>query len=69
MLARHGILVSGGLGQAANTIIRVGHLGHTAATEFLVPTIQAMEDELAALGAPVTKGVASEVFKKEFASG
>jgi len=43
----------------------VGHLGHTAATKYLVPTIQAMEHELAALGAGVTKGVAAKVFKKE----
>lgn len=66
MLTRHGILVGGGLGQTADTMIRVGHLGHTAATEYLVPTIQAMEQELAALGGGVTKGVAGKVFKREF---
>jgi aspartate aminotransferase-like enzyme len=67
MLARHGILVSGGLGQAANTIIRVGHLGLTASAEYLVPTIEAMEQELAAAGARITKGKAVDVFNRKFA--
>ena len=67
ILARHGILVAGGIGQTADSVVRVGHLGHTAAAEYLVPTIDAIEQELTALGANVTKGVAAKAFKKEFA--
>ena len=37
-----------------------------AAADYLVPTIEAIEQELAALGANVTEGVAAKVFEKEF---
>ncbi|MCX6991729.1 MAG: alanine--glyoxylate aminotransferase family protein [Kiritimatiellaeota bacterium] len=66
ILVRHDILLAGGLGPTANTVIRVGHLGHTAAMDYLVPTIQAIEHELIAMGAVVTQGVAAKVFEKEF---
>lgn len=66
MLTRHGILVAGGLGETANTVVRVGHLGHTASAEYLVPTIQALEQELAAVRGGMAKGVADKVFQKEF---
>jgi aspartate aminotransferase-like enzyme len=68
ILDRHDILIAGGLGPTANTVIRVGHLALTASSEYLLPTIEAIESELLALGARVPKGAAAQAFRKEFAS-
>lgn len=65
---KHDILLAGGLGATANTVVRVGHLSMTASSEYLVPTLKALECELLALGAKVSTGVAAckfiEVFGK-----
>ena len=61
---RHDILLAGGLGATANTVIRVGHMALTASAEFLLPTIEAIEAELSGMGARIVKGVAAQAFKK-----
>lgn len=63
---KHSILLAGGLGDTANTVIRIGHLSRTASEEYLIPTIEAIETELAAMGSKIVKGKASEEFRKVF---
>ena len=63
---RHHILLAGGLGATADTVVRVGHLAHTATPEYLLPTIAALEEELSALGADINSGQAVTVFKEVF---
>ncbi|MFA7184979.1 MAG: alanine--glyoxylate aminotransferase family protein [Victivallales bacterium] len=63
---KHGILLAGGLGDTANTVIRIGHLAHTAAAEYLEPTITAIETELAAMGTPIVSGRAVAAFREVF---
>ncbi|MDD5697712.1 MAG: alanine--glyoxylate aminotransferase family protein [Victivallaceae bacterium] len=62
----HHILLAGGLGNTANTVIRIGHLSRTASEDYLVPTIAAIEQELTALGAEVCPGKAVNEFNREF---
>ncbi|MDD5727584.1 MAG: alanine--glyoxylate aminotransferase family protein [Victivallales bacterium] len=62
----HRILLAGGLGDTANTVIRIGHLAHTAAAEYLEPTIMAIETELAVMGTPVVRGQAAAAFREVF---
>ena len=66
ILERHRILISGGLGAMADTVIRVGHLGWTASEKFLAPTIQAIESELQGMGAVIESGAAVEIFRQQF---
>ena len=63
---KHNILIAGGLGDTANTVIRIGHLSRTASEGHLVPTIEAIEKELAALGAGIIRRKAAQEFKKVF---
>ena len=67
ILQKHSILLGGGLGRTANTVVRVGHLSMTASSKYLVPTIRALETELALLGEPVHQGAAVKTFKGRFA--
>jgi len=62
----HAILLAGGLGDTANTVIRIGHLSLTASTDYLVPTINAIECELSKMGAKITAGNAVSEFRKVF---
>lgn len=68
ILKRHKILLAGGLGATANTVIRIGHLALTASEEYLVPTIRAIETELKAMGARIKTKRAEATFRKEFAT-
>jgi pyridoxamine--pyruvate transaminase len=63
---KHDILLAGGLGATANTVVRVGHLSMTASSEYLVPTLKALESELLVLGAKVNTGVAASKFTEVF---
>ncbi len=66
----HDILLAGGLGAMANTVIRIGHMSRTASPEYLLPTIEAIEIELLSLGAKLEKGAGARVFKESWtASG
>lgn len=64
---KHDILLAGGLGATTNTVIRVGHMAHTASPQYLLPTIEAIETELVALGARVTRGAGVTAFTEVFA--
>jgi aspartate aminotransferase-like enzyme len=63
---KHRILLAGGLGATANTVIRIGHLSRTASAEYLEPTISAIETELSNMGAELIKGKAIGEFKRVF---
>ncbi|HAH87195.1 MAG TPA: hypothetical protein DCL60_07470, partial [Armatimonadetes bacterium] len=63
---KHDILLAGGLGATANTVVRVGHLSLTASSEYLLPTLKALESKLLALGAKVNTGVAAAKFTEVF---
>ena len=66
ILNRHGVLLAGGLGATANSVIRVGHLSMTASSGHLLATISAIEEELLNMGADICTGAASKTFTKEF---
>jgi len=69
ILEKQRILIAGGLGATANTVIRVGHLAWTASEEYLVPTIQAIDAELAAMGAEIASGQGVSAFQETFRQG
>ncbi|NOZ22263.1 MAG: alanine--glyoxylate aminotransferase family protein [Planctomycetes bacterium] len=66
MQANHKILIAGGLGATKNTVIRVGHLAWTASAEHLIPTIDAIESGLRAMGTDVPPGAAAKAFRNKF---
>ena len=63
ILNKHDILLSGGIAELKNKMIRIGHMSKTASDEYLIPTIQALEEVLSELGAKINRGVAVEAFK------
>ena len=64
----HDIVVAGGLGATANTVIRVGHMSRTASPEFLLPTIEAIEAELPNLSAKIEARAGSRAFKESWSA-
>lgn len=64
----HGILVAGGLGPTAKSLIRIGHMSRTASPEYLVPTIEALETELLNLGTEIEKGSGARSFEESWAA-
>ncbi len=50
MEARHGIMIAGGVEEQAGRIFRIGHMGMTAAPEYILPTMLALEASLRELG-------------------
>ncbi len=69
ILERHDILLAGGLGETADTILRVSHMARTASAEHLIPTIEALETQLTELGHHVPRGSGARAFKARFESG
>jgi alanine-glyoxylate transaminase/serine-glyoxylate transaminase/serine-pyruvate transaminase len=64
ILQNHDILLAGGIGPLTKKLIRVGHMANTATDTYLVPTIQALETELSAMGADIRAGAATNVFRQ-----
>lgn len=58
----HDILIAGGIDKMANSIVRIGHLGHTATKEYFVPTITAIEEAINKLGGHIEKGIGVKSF-------
>jgi len=54
---RYGITIAGGQAQLKGKIVRIAHMGHVDRFEVLA-ALAALEDVLARMGAPITRGVA-----------
>ena len=50
MAIKHGIMISGGLGEMRGKMVRIGHMGTTASPEYVLPALNAFEASLAELG-------------------
>lgn len=62
---RHGITIAGGHGDLAGRLFRIGHIGHVTAEQIAV-ALTAIEDELAAAGAPIEPGNAAPAALEAF---
>ena len=58
------ILLSGGLGETKDSVIRIGHMGTTAQSKYILPTLKALERTLSELGFSVEEGRAQKTFKR-----
>ncbi len=58
------ILLSGGLGETKDSVVRIGHMGMTAQSKYLLPTLKAIELTLSRLGFAVEKDKAQKTFKR-----
>jgi aspartate aminotransferase-like enzyme len=66
MEERHGILIAGGLEKQSGKMIRIGHMGMVASSEYVLPFFAAFESSLAKLGYRFRRGVSVEVANKIF---
>ena len=57
------ILLSGGLGETKDSVVRIGHMGMTAQSKYILPTLKALERTLSELGFSVEEGRAQKTFK------
>lgn len=61
----YGILIAGSVGEMRGKVVRVGHMGMTASSRYVLPTISALEMALARLGYPARSGSGEKaVFEK-----
>jgi len=67
MQERYGSLISGGLEAKMGKMFRIGHMGCTAAPEYVLPTILALEGALASLGWKLRRGSGVEAAEAVFA--
>ncbi len=58
------ILLSGGLGETKDSVVRIGHMGMTAQSKYILPTLKALERTLSKLGFTVKEGRAQKTFKR-----
>ncbi len=56
MVRKHGIMLSGGLGKMRGKMVRIGHMGVTAAPQYVIPTINALEATLEEMGHKFERG-------------
>jgi aspartate aminotransferase-like enzyme len=64
---RHGITIAGGHGDIADRLFRLGHIGHVGIDEVSV-AVDALEQELAALGVEVEPGRAATAAREAYAT-
>lgn len=64
---RHGITIAGGHGDIAGRLFRLGHIGHVGIEEVAM-AMAAIEEELAAAGADLERGVAVEAARASYAA-
>ena len=62
MEAEHNVQIAGGMGDLKDTTVRVGHMGLTAAKEYLLPTLIGLSGTLASLGATAAAADAAAAF-------
>ena len=56
MRDRYGVMISGGYGELAGKLFRLGHMGMAAHPTYLCAQLAMIERTLADLGVPVTLG-------------
>ncbi len=66
LVEQRSIAIGGGLGELADEMFRVGHLGKAATREYLVDFLYAMEEFLRYKGIPVTPGAGLAGLASEF---
>ncbi|MGC8597442.1 MAG: pyridoxal-phosphate-dependent aminotransferase family protein [Thermocladium sp.] len=64
MWRKYGIMIGGSLGELSGKAIRIGHMGYTANTEFMLPTITALGAALKDLGASIDMNDAIDAFMR-----
>jgi aspartate aminotransferase-like enzyme len=57
IMARYGIMISGGLQKLSGKIMRIGHMGYAARPEYIRPTILALESALMGVGFRFEQGI------------
>jgi len=63
---KFGVHFSGGLEALSGKIVRIGHMGNTAAIEYAVPALSALELVLSEMGYPVEIGAGLAAFYQEY---
>jgi aspartate aminotransferase-like enzyme len=58
MRENHGIAITGSLKELADTVVRIGHMGHVAQPIYVEMALAALERTLHDLGHPVNLGSA-----------
>ncbi len=58
MRTKHGVLCAGGLEEYYKKIFRIGHMGVTAAPEYIIPTVAALERTMTEIGIEAVPGAA-----------
>lgn len=56
MRERYGVAITGSLGEMAEKVLRIGHMGHTAQPDYVLRALSALESTLSDLGLPVDPG-------------
>jgi aspartate aminotransferase-like enzyme len=69
METRYGIAITGGLEQQAGKAMRIGHMGMTAAAQYILPTIMALENALTEVGYRFEHGNGVDAARQVFARG
>ncbi|HEU5323920.1 MAG TPA: aminotransferase class V-fold PLP-dependent enzyme, partial [Methylomirabilota bacterium] len=65
----HGVLISGGFGKLASTLVRIGTMGLTASPRYVLPTLSALELALRDGGHPCPYGDGVAAAQRVFATG
>jgi aspartate aminotransferase-like enzyme len=63
---KYGVHFSGGLEALSGKIVRIGHMGNTAAIEYAVPGLSALELVLSEMGYPLEIGAGLAAFHREY---
>ena len=66
LLAEHGIMIAGGMGELSGTTMRIGHMGNTATPSCVLPTLLALEHVLGELGHHLEPGAGVEAASRVF---
>jgi len=67
METQYGISITGGLEQQAGKAMRIGHMGMTAAAQYVLPTMVALENALAEVGYQFEYGRGVDAARRVFA--
>jgi len=66
LLTEHSIMIAGGMGELSGATMRVGHMGNTATSSCVLPTLIALEHVLRELGHEIKVGAGVEAASRVF---